>query len=92
MTESDAVCADIVRHLVNHNGAADTARDIAEWWIDPHVGRTAEAFARLQTHGVVRSYLVQEATSPYVFTKNPIPRATPRQYVGGLPASTTERG
>ena len=75
------MCAGIVRYLVNHTEAADTARGIAEWWIGRDVGETAEALQRLQAHGVVRSHFVQEAASVYAFTKNPILRDTLAQYV-----------
>jgi len=30
----DAVCREIVQYLMRHNEAADTARGIAEWWIN----------------------------------------------------------
>ena len=85
------MCADIVRYFVEHTEAADTARGIAEWWIRRDVSETAEALGRLQTHGVVRSYFVQEAASVYAFTKNPILRDTLRQYVRALPASSSAR-
>ena len=83
------MCLDIVRYLLDHNEAADTARGIAEWWIKRDVPRTAEALSRLHAQGVVRSYLVQDATAVYAFTKNPILRDALRQYVGGLSQPTS---
>jgi hypothetical protein len=91
LIESDEVCADIVRYLVSHTEAADTARGIAEWWIGRDVAQTADALSRLQAYGVVRSYPVQDATSVFAFTKNPILRDTLRQYVRGLSAPTSAR-
>lgn len=81
LLERDEVCRDIVRYLVFHREAADTIRGIAEWWIKRDIARTAQALTKLQDHGVVRSSLVQGATSVYSFTKNPLLRETLRQYV-----------
>ena len=89
MLENDEICAEIVRYLVNHTEAADTARGIAEWWISRDVGPTAEALRRLQAYGVVRSHFVQEAASVYAFAKNPILRETLTQYVRGQSAPST---
>ena len=89
LLETDDVCADIVRYLVDHTEAADTARGIAEWWIRRDVAETAEALNRLQSHGVVRSHVVQEAASVYAFTKNPILRDTLRQFVRALSAPSS---
>ena len=83
------MCLDIVRYLLDHNEAADTARGIAEWWIKRDVPRTAEALSRLHAQGVVRSYLVQDATAVYAFTKNPILRDALRHFVGGLSQPTS---
>ena len=92
MLETDEVCAAIVRYLVQHNEAADTARGIAEWWIGRDVARTADALSRLQAHGVVRSCVVQDATAVYAFTKNPILRDTLRGYLASVPAPTAVQG
>ena len=89
MLDNDEICAEIVRYLVNHTEAADTARGIAEWWISRDVGETAEALQRLHAHGVVRSYFVQEAASVYGFTKNPILRDTLTQFVRGQSSAST---
>jgi hypothetical protein len=85
------VCLEIVRYLLAHSEAADTARGIADWWIKRDVSRTAEALAELQGRGIVRSYLVQDATSVYAFTKNPLLRTTLRQYVKRLTPPPTAR-
>jgi hypothetical protein len=92
LLDRDHVCLEIVRYLLHHGEAADTARGIADWWIKRDVSRTAEALSRLQEHGIVRSYLVQDATSVYAFTKNPILRDTLRHYVDGLSEPTSARG
>lgn len=92
LLDRDQVCLDIVRYLLEHSEAADTARGIAEWWIKRDVSRTAEALSRLQEHGVVRCHVVQDATSVYAFTKNPILRDTLRHYVDGLSEPMSRRG
>jgi hypothetical protein len=84
----DRVCLDIVRYLLDHGDAADTVRGIAEWWINRDVSRTAEALSRLQAHGVVRSHLVQDATSVYGLTKNSILRDSLRRCVDALSRPT----
>lgn len=92
LLDRDDVCLDIVRYLVSHSEAADTIRGIAEWWIKRDVARTAQALTKLQEHGIVRSYLVQDATSVYAFTKNPLLRETLRQYVDLVsPTTPAER-
>ena len=89
MLDRDHVCLDIVRYLLGNGEAADTARGIAEWWINRDVSQTAEALTRLQALGVVRSYLVQDTTSVYGFTKNPHLRDTLQQCVNRLSQSTS---
>ena len=89
LLDTDEVCAEIVRYLVDHTEAADTARGIAEWWIRRDVAETADALNRLHAQGVVRSHVVQEAASVYAFTKSAILRDTLRQYVRGLSAPSS---
>jgi hypothetical protein len=89
LLDRDHVCLDIVRYLLGNGEAADTARGIAGWWINSDVSRTAEALTRLQELGVVRSHLVQDATSVYSFTKNPLLRETLRQCVNRLSQRTS---
>jgi hypothetical protein len=93
LLDHDHVCLEIVRYLLGNAEAADTARGIAEWWINRDVSRTAEALTRLHELGVVRSHLVQDATSVYGFTKNPLLRETLRHCVDRLstPTSTEVR-
>jgi hypothetical protein len=93
LLDHDRVCLEIVRYLLGNAEAADTARGIAEWWINRDVSRTAEALTRLQELGVVRSHLVQDNTSVYGFTKSPLLRETLRQCVNRLspPVSTEIR-
>ena len=86
LLDSDAVCRDIVHYLVRHSEAADTVSGIAEWWIKQGVARTSEALTKLRAHGVVRSHIIQEATSVYTLTKSRLIREALRQYVGRLPA------
>jgi hypothetical protein len=91
LLDRNHVCLDIVRYLLDHCDAADTARGIAEWWINRDVALTAEALGQLQACGVVRSHLVQDATAVYGLTKNSLLRHTLRQYVSGpSPPTLTE--
>ena len=92
LLDRDRVCLQIVRYLLDHSEAADTARGIAEWWIKRDVSRTAEALSRLEEHGIVGSHQVQDTTSVYAFTKNQILRDTLRHYVDGLSEPTSARG
>ena len=89
LLDSDEICADIVRYLVQHTEAADTARGIAEWWIDRDVVQTGDALKRLQVHGVVRSFPIQDATSVFTFTKNSLLRESLSQYVRGASTPTS---
>ena len=88
LLDREEVCLEIVRYLVCHSEAADTTRGIAEWWIRRDIAKTAQALTKLQSHGVVRSHLVQDATSVYAFTKNPLLRETLRQYVDPVSPTT----
>ena len=74
LLERDAVCREIVQYLMRHNEAADTARGIAEWWINRDVPSTRQALLRLQECGVVESYIVQGDTSVYAYTKRAVLR------------------
>jgi len=91
LLDRDDVCLDIIRYLINHSEAADTASGIAEWWIKRDVARTAQALTALREHGIVRSHPVQDATSVYTLTKNLHLRETLRQYVDGLSSATEQR-
>jgi len=70
----DAVCREIVQYLMRHNEAADTARGIAEWWINRDEPSTRQALLRLQECGVVESYIVQGDTFVYAYTKRAVLR------------------
>jgi hypothetical protein len=74
LLERDAVCREIVQYLMRHNEAADTARGIAEWWINRDVPSTRQALLRLQECGVVQSYIVQGDTFVYAYTKRAVLR------------------
>lgn len=92
LLERDFTSLEIVRYLVQHSEAADTARGISEWWIHRDLPKTAEALSLLEKLGVVRSYLVQDAITVYGYTKNPLLREGLRQFVGSANhATATER-
>lgn len=75
------MCREIAHYLVLHSEAADTVSGIAEWWIKRDIGRTSEALTRLRTHGVVRSHVIQDATSVYTLTRSRPIREILRQYL-----------
>jgi predicted transcriptional regulator len=70
----DPVCREIVQYLMRHNEAADTARGIAEWWINRDIPSTRQALQRLQECGVVQSHVVQGDTFVYAYTKRAVLR------------------
>jgi len=70
----DTVCREIVHYLMRHSEAVDTARGIAEWWINRDVPSTRLALLRLQECGVVQSYIVQGETFVYAYTKRAVVR------------------
>jgi hypothetical protein len=88
LLDRDPVCRDIVHYFVRHSEAADTASGIADWWIKRDVARTADALTKLREHGVIRSHLVQDATSVHTLTKNRLLRETLRQYVNVVEGSS----
>jgi hypothetical protein len=77
----DSVCREIVQYLMRHNEAVDTARGIAEWWIDRDVPSTRLALLKLQECGVVRSYIVQGETFVYAYTKRAVIRQSLARYL-----------
>ena len=77
----DRVCREIVHYLIRNSEAADTARGIAEWWIRRDLASTQEALLKLQEHGVVQSYPVQDNMFVYVYAKNPILRQSLARYL-----------
>jgi hypothetical protein len=83
LLERDPVCARIVVYLNRHGRAVDTARGVAEWWINQELRSTQEALLLLLNHGVVRSY-VQGTTRMYAYTKNPLLRQWLSRYVKSL--------
>jgi hypothetical protein len=70
----DAACREIVQYLMCHNEAADTARGIAEWWINRDVPSTRQALMKLQERAIVQSYVVQGETVVYAYTKRAVVR------------------
>jgi hypothetical protein len=77
----DAVCREIVQYLMRHNDAIDTARGIAEWWINRDVLSTRQALLKLQACGVVRSYIVQGDTFVYAYTRRAVIRQSLARYL-----------
>ena len=77
----DPVCRDIVQYLIHHNDAVDTARGIAEWWIRRDVAATQEALMKLQDWGVVQTYVVQDRTFVYAYTKRSVVRQSLARYL-----------
>jgi hypothetical protein len=69
--ESDVVCHDIARYLVHHTEAADTARGIADWWINRDVSATERALVKLLDVGVMRLYLAHGPACVYAYTTDP---------------------
>jgi hypothetical protein len=66
---SDAVCEDIAIYLHHHRSAVDTARGVAEWWIDRDPRSTENALSKLLEHGVVKSY-AHGSVRIYGYTKD----------------------
>jgi hypothetical protein len=90
LLERNPICLEIVRYFSRHTEAADTARGIADWWIQRDVPSTATALVQLERCGIVRSYPVQDTTSVYAYTKNPLVRRALKHYVAA--ASRTPTG
>ena len=88
----DPVCLEIVHYLARNSEAADTARGIAEWWINRNLASTQEALLKLQEVGVVQSFAVQDSTFVYAYTKNPILRQSIARHLRGLLTSHPSRG
>jgi hypothetical protein len=68
LLESDAVCQDIARYLVQHTEAADTARGIADWWVNRDISATERALVKLLDLGVMRLYLAHGPACVYAYT------------------------
>lgn len=92
LLDHDPVCREIVDYFLRHREAADTAGGIAAWWIKRDVAQTADALMKLREHGVVRSHLVQDATSVYTLTKSRLLRETLGQYVDELATAVSTEG
>ena len=69
LLRSDALCADIATYLHHHRSALDTARGVAEWWVDRDPRSTENALSKLLEHGVVTSY-AHGAVRIYGYTKD----------------------
>ena len=66
---------------MHHSEAADTARGIAEWWINRDVPSTRRALLKLQACGVVQSFIVQGETFVYTYTKKAVVRQSLARYL-----------
>jgi hypothetical protein len=77
----DAVCREIVQYMMRNTEAVDTARGIAEWWIDRDVPSTRLALLKLQECGVVQSYIIQGETFVYAYTKRAVVRQSLARYL-----------
>jgi hypothetical protein len=77
----DAVCREIVQYMMRNTEAIDTARGIAEWWINRDVPSTRLALLKLQEYGVVESYIVQGQTFVYAYTKRAVVRQSLARYL-----------
>ena len=89
LLERDSICREIVTYLSRHADAVDTARGIADWWINRETRPTEEALVKLLKRGVVRSLAVQGTTCVYAYTKNRLLRRRLARYLesrGGRPA------
>ena len=75
------MCREIVQYLMRHNEAIDTARGIAEWWINRDVLSTRQALLKLQACGVVQSYIVQGDTFVYAYTRRAVIRQSLARYL-----------
>jgi hypothetical protein len=89
----DTVCREIVQYLMHHNEAADTARGIAEWWINRDVPSTRQALIKLQACGIVQSFIVQGETFVYAYTKRAVVRQSLARYLHDqvVPPAAKER-
>ena len=89
---ADPVCEEIAAYLSCYTHAVDTARGIAEWWIDRDLGRTERALEKLADHGVLRVYL-NGPTRVYGLSRNPFVRRAVAAHVksAGPPRRTAER-
>ena len=83
----DPVCRDIVQYLMRNNDAVDTARGIAQWWVQRDLAATQEALMKLQDWGVVQTRAVQDHTFVYAYTKRSVVRQSLARYFGKAPAS-----
>jgi len=87
----DGVCREIVQYLMRHSEAVDTARGIAEWWINRDVPSTRLALLKLQECGVVQSYIIQGETVVYAYTKHAVVRQSLARYLRDTVAPPTAK-
>jgi len=79
--ERNPICLEIVTYLSRHADAVDTARGIADWWINRETRPTEEALVKLLKRGVVRPLAVQGTTCVYAYTKNRLLRRSLARYL-----------
>jgi len=81
LLERDPICREIVTYLSRHAEAVDTARGIADWWINRETRPTEEALLKLLKRGVVRPLAVQGTTCVYAYTKSRLLRGRLARYL-----------
>ena len=81
LLERDPICLEIATYLSRHADAVDTARGIADWWINRQTRPTEEALGKLLKRGVVRPLAVQGTTCVYAYTKNRLLRRSLARYL-----------
>lgn len=73
------LCARIVAYFLQHRSAMDTARGIAEWWVQEELNKTQEALHRLVACGVVNLQTCA-GLNFYSFTNDPMLQAQLEEY------------
>ncbi len=81
--EKYPLCSKIVTFFLERNFAMDTAKGIADWWLEKDLEATQEALNQLVSCGVVilRTY---SGINLYSFTNNPRLRAKLKEYYNNL--------
>lgn len=62
---ADPVCEEIAAYLGSHTHAVDTARGIAEWWIDDHGVLRVYVNGSARIHGLSRNPLVRRVVAAH---------------------------
>ncbi len=91
LLRGDATCEDIATYLHHHPSALDTARGVAEWWVDRDARSTENALSKLLEHGVVVSY-AHGAVRIYGYTKDRDIRRAVAAHVKSVSGSASRLG